>query len=261
MSKQIKVSLIGNPNTGKTSVFNLLTGLNQQVGNYPGITVDKKSGFLKLSDNRQVSILDLPGTYSIYPRSEDERVVYNLLHDPIHPDFPDLIVVIVDAANLEFPQFAEMLMETTGRHKINTNGIVIELIESHLPDDETWLLEVIARLSMAGFEIAMDDFSTGASSFDLLKAGAFAEIKLDVALVQNSADDLASAKFITSTLEIAKDLGTRVIAEGVETADDLIRMKNMGVECIQGFLIARPLDRSNLKTNYGSSAEEARVAS
>ena len=167
----------------------------------------------------------------------------------------------VDAANLEFPQFAEMLMETTSRHQINTKGIVIELIESHLPDDETWLLEVIARLSMAGFEIAMDDFSTGASSFDLLKAGAFAEIKLDVALVQNSADDLASAKFITSTLEIAKDLGTRVIAEGVETEDDLIRMKNMGVECVQGFLIARPSDRSNLKTNYGSSAEEKRVAS
>ena len=107
----------------------------------------------------------------------------------------------------------------------------------------------------------MDDFSTGASSFELLKAGAFAEIKLDVALVQNSADDLACAKFITSTLEIAKELDTRVIAEGVETEDDLSRMKNMGVDCIQGFLIAKPSARSNLKTNYGPFAQETRAAS
>ena len=80
-----------------------------------------------------------------------------------------------------------MLMDTVKRHDVATSGIVIELIESHLPENEAWLLEVIARLSMAGFDIAMDDFSTGASSFELLRAGAFAEIKLDANLVQKSA--------------------------------------------------------------------------
>lgn len=92
---------MGNPNSGKSSVFNQLTGLNQQVGNYPGITVDKKTGSLQLADNRKISVLDLPGTYSLYPRSEDEKVVYELLSDPRHPDFPDVVVVVADAANIE----------------------------------------------------------------------------------------------------------------------------------------------------------------
>ena len=66
-----KIALVGNPNTGKTSLFNALTGLNQQVGNFPGVTVDKKVGKLKLS-NRSIEVIDLPGTYSIYPRSKIE---------------------------------------------------------------------------------------------------------------------------------------------------------------------------------------------
>jgi len=73
-SKQtINVALIGNPNTGKTSVFNQLTGLNQQVGNYPGITVEKKVGFCKLPGNIKANILDLPGTYSLNASSMDEN--------------------------------------------------------------------------------------------------------------------------------------------------------------------------------------------
>ena len=71
----IKVALIGNPNVGKTSVFNALTGLNQQVGNYPGITVEKKQGSAKLSDDVKAKIIDLPGTYSLNASSIDENVV------------------------------------------------------------------------------------------------------------------------------------------------------------------------------------------
>jgi len=95
-----KIALVGNPNTGKTSLFNALTGLNQQVGNFPGVTVDKKVGKLKLS-NRFIQIIDLPGTYSIYPRSKDEEVVYDILSNPQHPDFPETVCVVVDASNLE----------------------------------------------------------------------------------------------------------------------------------------------------------------
>ena len=95
-----KIALIGNPNTGKTSIFNRLTGLNQHVGNFPGVTVDKKSGKLKLLEST-VEIIDLPGTYSIYPRSKDEQVVFDVLKNKNHPDHPDALIVVVDASNLE----------------------------------------------------------------------------------------------------------------------------------------------------------------
>nr|WP_240186651.1 ferrous iron transport protein B [Pedobacter namyangjuensis] len=96
----IKVALVGNPNTGKSTVFNLLTGLNQKIGNFPGITVDKKTGFCKLPDTRTAEIVDLPGTYSLYPKSKDESIVFQVLADRNNNSHPDLIVVIADATNL-----------------------------------------------------------------------------------------------------------------------------------------------------------------
>ena len=101
MSKQIKVALIGNPNTGKTSLFNALTGLNQKVGNYPGITVDKKEGVCKLSRGVKAHILDLPGTYSLNASSIDENVVIELLLNKKDKDFPDVAVVVADVENLK----------------------------------------------------------------------------------------------------------------------------------------------------------------
>ena len=101
MSKQVKVALIGNPNTGKTSVFNKLTGLNQKVGNYPGITVDKKEGICKLSRGVKAHILDLPGTYSLNASSVDENVVIELLLNKNDKDFPDVAVVVSDVENLK----------------------------------------------------------------------------------------------------------------------------------------------------------------
>ena len=101
MSKQVKVALIGNPNTGKTSVFNKLTGLNQKVGNYPGITVDKKEGICKLSRGLKAHILDLPGTYSLNASSVDENVVIELLLNKNDKDFPDVAVVVSDVENLK----------------------------------------------------------------------------------------------------------------------------------------------------------------
>ena len=101
MSKQIKVALIGNPNTGKTSVFNALTGLKQKVGNYPGVTVDKKEGICKLSRGVKAYILDLPGTYSLNASSVDENVVIELLLNKNDKDFPDVAVVVTDVENLK----------------------------------------------------------------------------------------------------------------------------------------------------------------
>ena len=97
----IKIALIGNPNTGKTSVFNQLTGLNQQVGNYPGITVEKKMGHCKLASHIKADILDLPGTYSLNASSIDENVVIELLLNRNDPNFPDVAVVVSDVENLK----------------------------------------------------------------------------------------------------------------------------------------------------------------
>ncbi|AOW08839.1 ferrous iron transport protein B [Flavobacterium gilvum] len=99
--KNINVALIGNPNVGKTSVFNQLTGLNQQVGNYPGITVEKKMGFCKLPNNIKANILDLPGTYSLNASSIDESVVIELLLNKNDRLYPDVALVVTDVENLK----------------------------------------------------------------------------------------------------------------------------------------------------------------
>src|SRR6478735_6953962 len=99
--KNINVALIGNPNVGKTSVFNQLTGLNQQVGNYPGITVDKKIGFCKLPNNIKANILDLPGTYSLNACSIDENVVIELMLNKKDKLYPDVVLVVTDVENLK----------------------------------------------------------------------------------------------------------------------------------------------------------------
>lgn len=100
-SKNINVALIGNPNTGKTSVFNELTGMHQQVGNYPGITVEKKIGFYKLPNGTKANILDLPGTYSLNASSIDENVVIELLLNKNDELYPDVAVVVTDVENLK----------------------------------------------------------------------------------------------------------------------------------------------------------------
>lgn len=101
MSTNLNVALIGNPNTGKTSVFNALTGLNQKVGNYPGITVEKKQGSCRLNRTTKAHITDLPGTYSLNASSMDESVVIELLLNKNDKDYPDVAVVISDIENLK----------------------------------------------------------------------------------------------------------------------------------------------------------------
>ena len=101
MSKNIiKIALAGNPNSGKTTLFNAFTGLKQKVGNYPGITVEKKSGKSKLSDEISAEVIDLPGTYSLFPKSMDEEVAQQVLCNYDDEDYPDVTVVIADATNL-----------------------------------------------------------------------------------------------------------------------------------------------------------------
>ncbi len=140
---QIKVALIGNPNVGKTSVFNELTGLNQQVGNYPGITVEKKQGVCKLSDSVKAKIIDLPGTYSLNASSIDENVVIELLLNKNDEDFPDVAVVVTEVENLKrnlllFTQIKDLeipailVINMADRMKLKGIELDISLLEKEL---------------------------------------------------------------------------------------------------------------------------------
>ncbi|MHA8061733.1 ferrous iron transport protein B [Aquirufa beregesia] len=101
MANVTRIALIGNPNAGKSSLFNTLTGMNQKTGNFPGVTMDKLTGIWELEPGRNIEILDLPGIYSIYPKSIDEELVINILGNPKHPDYPDMAIVVADASNLK----------------------------------------------------------------------------------------------------------------------------------------------------------------
>jgi ferrous iron transport protein B len=143
MSKQLNVALIGNPNTGKTSVFNALTGLNQKVGNYPGITVEKKEGICKLPRGVKAHIIDLPGTYSLNASSLDENVVIELLLNKNDKDFPDVAIVISDVENLKrnlllFTQIKDLeipsILVINMADRMSYKGISLNLdyLEKHL---------------------------------------------------------------------------------------------------------------------------------
>ena len=97
--KKKTIALLGNPNVGKTSLFNRITKLNQKVGNYPGITVEKRQGTIK-ANNTEYAIIDLPGTYTLYPNSLDEEVVLNTLVNKNGEEYPDLVVVVSEPSTI-----------------------------------------------------------------------------------------------------------------------------------------------------------------
>ena len=104
LNKTLHVALVGNPNSGKSTLFNVLTGLNQKIGNFPGVTVDKKTGEFDLKNNGsniKATLIDLPGAYSLYPKSMDEEVAFQVLCDSSNPLYPDVTIIVADATNLK----------------------------------------------------------------------------------------------------------------------------------------------------------------
>jgi len=105
LSRKLRIALVGNPNSGKSTVFNALTGLNQKVANFPGVTVDKRIGFTRLvADNGETvdaEIIDLPGIYSLYPKSLDEQIPFHILCDPNNELHPELTIIVADGTNLK----------------------------------------------------------------------------------------------------------------------------------------------------------------
>jgi len=152
-SSIIKVALVGNPNTGKTSIFNQLTGLKQKVGNYPGITVDKKEGSSKLDVKTKATVIDLPGTYSINPTTLDENIVLKTLLNPNMSEFPDVVVMVADIENLKrnlllYSQLKDLelpiILAINMADQMDRKGISID-VEALKKDLDTEVILVSAR--------------------------------------------------------------------------------------------------------------------
>jgi ferrous iron transport protein B len=137
-NSKLNIALVGNPNCGKTSLFNVLTGLNQKVGNFPGVTVDQKVGKLHLPNGTTASVIDLPGTYSLSPQSPDEQVVQDILLNPSHKNYPDVLVIVLDATNIKRNLFlATQVLELGIKSIVALN--VIDLAEKegiHIDDKD-----------------------------------------------------------------------------------------------------------------------------
>jgi ferrous iron transport protein B len=101
LASKLNIALVGNPNSGKSSLFNMLTGLNQKVGNFPGVTVDKKTGTANIAAGFDATIIDLPGTYSLYPKRADEWVAYKVLLNQDEDIKPDMVLLVADASSLK----------------------------------------------------------------------------------------------------------------------------------------------------------------
>ena len=166
----MKVALIGNPNTGKTSLFNQLTGLNQKVGNYPGITVSKKQGSCKISDTETAIILDLPGTYSITPSSLDEAIVLETLIETEKSTHPDVVIVVAEVENLKrnlylFSQIKDLELPTilaiNMADVMEKKGISIDisLLEKEL-NTRVVLISAKKKQGIADLKKALLDYKT-----------------------------------------------------------------------------------------------------
>jgi ferrous iron transport protein B len=127
----LKVALIGNPNSGKSSLFNALTGMNQKVGNFPGITVDRKVGVFS-AGKRKVHLVDLPGTYSLEPRSLDERVAAEAITLTSNPEHPNLTLIVVDATHLKLGLYLALQVIETGMPSILVLNMMDQLAASKI---------------------------------------------------------------------------------------------------------------------------------
>jgi EAL domain-containing protein (putative c-di-GMP-specific phosphodiesterase class I) len=149
----------------------------------------------------------------------------------------------VDVPVMEDDRLAPLLLQTLNGTGLAPADVKLEVTESQLAKDSSRLLEGIARVSMNGFEVSLDDFGVGGSNFELLREAAFDELKIDQSIVRSASTDRASRIFLESIVDISRSLGIRLVAEGVETEDEKEFCLSAGINILQGFLLAYPCER------------------
>jgi len=206
----LKVALIGNPNCGKSTLFNVLTGLNQNTANFPGATVDKKTGTGKIQNTSgkiiSVEFIDLPGTYSLHPKSLDEKIAVDLLCDRTSPDHPDVTLFVADASNLKRSLF-----------------LAVQIIDLKIP--------VVIALNM------MDVVQKRGMEIDAVLLAEKLGVKVvPISARQESGIDLLR-QAIVSPVEIPKkEIFTKQIIESVKEAEQTIERYRIVTEIISGCL-------------------------
>jgi ferrous iron transport protein B len=209
MTKTFTIALLGNPNCGKSSLFNQLTGLRQKVGNFPGVTVDKKVGKLGLGNGQEVSIIDFPGTYSFYPTSIDERIVVQSLSNPNDENYPDAVVYVADVTKLE----KHLLLLT----QLRDLGLPLVLALNMADVAEQQGLEVSTELlsKRLGVPVVMLSGRTGAGVDDL-------KLLLEEIIARPGSYSASSPFFNMSGQEKALADAAKTIVPGANTYQGLL---------------------------------------
>jgi len=232
MSSLIHIALIGNPNTGKTSLFNALTGLNQHVGNYPGVTVDKKIGTINLPNNIKAQIIDLPGTYSINASSLDEDVAIKILKDKTSEHYPNIVVVVAEVENLKrnlllFTQVQDLgipsILVINMKDQMEKKGIQIDVsaLEKHLKA-KVVLISTKTNEGIATLKALLANYET------ILPSKSFYSNKNSVLVVdsekkQNHRDTVQRYQFINKVLSKSYHVNIKQ-AKGMRAKLDAILM-------------------------------------
>ncbi len=159
---------------------------------------------------------------------------------------PPTVSINMDASVLERADVVSDLQKSVIEYSIDPRHVCLELTERSLPKDLSWLLEALTRLRMSGFRLSLDDYGTGASSFELLRLCPFSEVKVDRTIIQGCPTDPVSRKFLQSVGGLARDLGLTSVAEGVENDAELSEARAAGIDRVQGFLFSRPVPPDRL---------------
>ena len=155
--------------------------------------------------------------------------------------FARRVSINLDARIIEVPHVMPALFGLAAERDLDPSGITFELTETALPSSMTDMIEILTRARMAGFGVSIDDYGTGSANFALLRLCPFSELKVDRSIVQACVYDRISRRFLENTATTAKDLGMAVVAEGVETTEELAIVREAGIRIVQGYLYSKPL--------------------
>ena len=247
--KNIHIALVGNPNSGKSSLFNSLTGLNQTVGNFPGVTVDKKTGNALLAPGVNASIIDLPGTYSLYPKRADEWVTYKVLLKQDTEVQPDIILLLVDASNLKrnllfcsqiidlkFPVVVALTMMDLAKSKgieIDVEGLARELgvavvtVNPRKNKGVPQLKKVMLQTAQQLYQVPIRDFINNKE----LAPAAIEDVKTSFPAIS----DYTAIHYLINHESFLLDEGKQQLIESVEARNGFNPTKTQAEEIMQRY--------------------------